>query len=127
MGNSANPAMDGVFSAVRSLLIGIGLALAANGVATNSPVYRGVQIAAGSIMFIGPAGWSLYLAITHALTQRKAVAVGVQAGINLVVAGQALTNGGKLIQIANPDATPPKPVTEYSAQQIVRNFAPPAK
>lgn len=124
MGNSSNPAMDGVFSTARSFLIALGAFLAANGVATTSPLYRGVQIAAGAVMVLGPAGYSLYLAITHALAQRQAVAKGVAAGINLVAAGKALTDDGVLLQIANPDATPPKPVTETSAQEIVKNFAP---
>lgn len=52
-------------------------------------------------------------------------AVGVQAGINLVLAGEAkTTTGNKITEIGLIGAPPPLPVTLQSAQQIVKDCGP---
>ena len=123
MTNPNDDTMAPVWVSVRVLLLAIGGVLAGEGLA-NSGAYRWVMIGAGAVSVIGPAVWGVWVAITHAARARQAQAKAVQAGINLVVAGQALTNEGKLIQVANPDSTPPKPVTEQTGAEIVKNFAP---
>jgi hypothetical protein len=115
--------MAPVFTALRVLLVTIGGVLAGEGLA-NTGAYKWIMIAAGAVGVVGPAAWGLYVAITNAARARQAQAKAVQSGINLVVAGQALTNEGELIQVANPDTTPPKPVTLRTASEIVKNFAP---
>ena len=117
-----NANVDALFSSIRSLLIVLGTILAGYGM-TNTGWYFWIEAGAGSIMVIGPAAWGVYVAFTNLLKQRKAVAVGVQSGINLVATGNALAADGAVISV-NSGMTPPKPVTIKSAQEIVRNFAP---
>src|ERR1700678_2518277 len=125
-----NAALNGVFSAARTMLVLFGTALAAHGMATSG-LYFWVQFLAGSIMVIGPGIWGFYVAVTNALKTRQKVAQAVGAGINLVVAGKALASDGSVIGLlgAGASSTPPLPVTMASAQKIVKDFAPtePAK
>jgi hypothetical protein len=116
--------MAPVWTSVRVALLAIGGIMLDHGFTATSPAYKWVMIAAGSVTIIGPAIWGVYVAVTKARRARAAQAKAVQSGINLVVAGQALTDDGRLLQVANPDATPPKPVTETTAAAIVASFAP---
>ena len=50
----------------------------------------------------------------------------VSAGINLTVSGSALAADGHTVVARNDGATPPLPVTQATAPEIVKNFAPPA-
>jgi hypothetical protein len=115
--------MDPVWSALRAAVIAIGGGLVSYGLASKSTV----TIAAALTPTVAAALWGLYVAWTRAHQKKLAQAVGVQAGINLVVAGKALTDSGSLLTVNAPDATPPKPVTLASAEQIVKNFAPPVE
>jgi len=120
---TTDDSMDVVWTNVRILLLAIGVAMASAGLG-SSKAYAYVMVAAGSVSAIGSAAWGVWTAIQRVRQKRQDMAKAVAAGINLVVAGQALTGQGKLIQVANPDSTPPKDVTEKSAAEIVKNFAP---
>lgn len=122
--NNDDGSMNGVFSAVRAALIAIGGALVTGDVITvKSPVYFWIMFLSGSIMVIGPAIWGVVVQVQHVLKVRQERAKGVQAGINLVIAGQALTVAGKPIPGGTGDGEP-LPVTEKTAAEIVKNFAP---
>jgi hypothetical protein len=115
--------MDAVWTSLRILLLAIGVAMASAGLG-SSKAYAYIMVAAGSVSAIGSAAWGVWTAIRRAAQKRQDMAKAVAAGINLVVAGQALTGQGALLQVANPDSTPPKPVTEKSAAEIIKSFAP---
>ena len=58
------------------------------------------------------------------IQSRARLATAVQAGVNLVLAGAAVTTDGetKITAIGAPDASPPLPVTPAAATKIVQNF-----
>lgn len=121
--DKTDTSMNGVFSAVRTALIAIGGALVTGGViSASSPVYFWIMFVSGSIMVIGPAIWGVVVAVRHAIAVKQARTAGVQAGINLVVAGEALTTEGRKIPGGTGDGAP-LPVTEKTATEIVKNFA----
>lgn len=115
-----------VWTALRIFLLSIGAAMLDHGFTAKSNAYTTVTIAAGLVTTIGPAAWGVYAAFTNARRARRARAVAVQAGVNLVTSGAALSDDGRLLSVTHPtgSSTPPKPVTEATAAQIVRNFAP---
>jgi hypothetical protein len=62
-----------VFSAIRALLIAAGGYLAAHGFATGGAY---TQLAAGSVMVLGPAAWGVWTAFkSYRTTHRLATAV----------------------------------------------------
>jgi hypothetical protein len=116
-------AMNGVFSAIRTLLVTIGTSLVAGGALTvHSQLYFWMMLVAGSIMVVGPAGWGVWSSIQHVRAISKATTIGVQAGINLTASGGALNTEGLPIEIAADGV--PKSVTPESAKAIVQNFGP---
>lgn len=123
--NSTDDGMAAVWTSIRVLLVTIGGILAGEGLA-NTGAYKWIMIAAGAIGVVGPAIWGVWVAITAAARKRADVAKAVQAGVNLVVSGQALSVDGKTITAIgeHPDTVPPMPVTEKTAAEIVKNFAP---
>lgn len=119
--NSVDPNVNAILTNLSNLLKVFGGLLAANGFA-SSGLYFWSQLIAGAILVIGPAIWDTWNAIQNL---RKAKAVGVAAGINLVHSGSAVSQDGESItSVGAPDAVPPKPVTLASADEIVKNFAP---
>ena len=113
--------LNSFLSATRAFLIALGAFLATNGYG-QTPLYAHVEMAAGAILVIGPTLWGMISAVTNIL---KAHAIGVQAGINLTTSGKALAADGVSVVSKNDGTTPPKPVTIETAQQIVKDFAPP--
>lgn len=111
-----------LFSAISNLCKVLGVLLGAHGLADSGTAFW-VQLVGGSIMVIGPAVWDVWSQI-RALARTKAV--GVQAGINLTVSGKALASDGATLVSHNDGTTPPLPVTEATAAQIVKDFAPTA-
>ena len=126
--DQSNSTVDGVFSAIRTALITVGAALVSGGVLTKeSPAIFWITFVSGSIMVIGPAIWGVVVAVQHALAVRQARAIGAQATLNMVAAGQALNANGDPIKVVSgtgDGGTPPLPVTEKTAAEIVKNFAP---
>jgi hypothetical protein len=118
--NDTDASMESLKSALRSLIIAVGFGLSGYGLVSHD----NVMIFASVGPPVAAAAWGVYEAWQKVKQKRADQAKAVAAGINLVVAGQAITDNGKLIQVANPDLTPPKAVTETSAQQIIKNFAP---
>lgn len=114
-----NPQLNAVLSSIRSLLMVLGTVLAAHGLAASG-LYFWVQLAAGSVMVVGPAIWGVYTSIEN---YRRARATGVQAGINLVTSGKAITEDGSVVSKLD-GTTPPKAVTLATADQIIKDFAP---
>lgn len=116
-----NPNLNALLSSLRALLITIGGVMAAKGL-ENTGAYFWVMTAAGSTMVVGPAIWGVWSAFSN---WRKASAVGVQAGVNMTVAGKALATDGVTVVTSNDGSTPPLQVTLATAAQIVKDFAPP--
>lgn len=104
------------------LLIAVGVVLVHLGL-DHSVYYKYLEVASGSVVALGTAAWGFWSTIQNF---RQAQAVGVQAGINLTVAGKALDSQGDVISRFGADAasTPPKPVTQATAATIVKEFAP---
>lgn len=118
-----NRNLNAFLTSVRALLLVLGGLLAEHGL-EHSTYYSWVMIGAGAVMVVGPAIWGVWSSIVN---WHKAAAVGVQAGINLTVSGNAVTDSGQVIsRNASADATPPKMVTVATASEIVKDFAPPA-
>ena len=119
----ADASLDGVFSAIRALLIALGSALAAKGL-ENTGAYFWIMTGAGSIMVVGPAAWGVIIAIRRVNWAKLLQAVGVQAGINLTTSGNAISASGEIIS-RNDGGTPPKQVTLTTAPEIIQKYAPP--
>lgn len=117
---NTDTSMDPVWSALRAVIIAVGGGLVSYGLASKSTV----TIAASLAPTIAASLWGLYVAFERARQKQQAQAVGVAAGINLVMAGKAVTDSGKLLLVSAPGSTPPKAVTLQSADQIVKDFAP---
>ena len=115
-----NPNLNATLTAIRALLMAIGGVLLDKGMGSTA-AYFWIETVAGSIFVLGPAIWGVYSSIVN---WRKASAVGVQAGINLTVAGKALAEDGKTVVSQNNGSTPPMPVTIATASEIVKDFAP---
>lgn len=115
-----NQNMTALFTSISTLCKVAGTLMAANGLASTG-AYMWIQLVGGSIMVVGPA---IYDVLANLWSLRKAQAVGVQAGINLTVAGAALASDGQTVVSKNDGTTPPKPVTVETAAQIVRDFGP---
>lgn len=119
-----DPNIDGVLSSIRALLVALGAWMATSGF-EHTGAYADVMLASGGVMVVGPAVWGVWVAVQRALNGRKAMAVGVAAGINMTVQGKALDSNGAPISAFSAAAdTPPKPVTVASAADIVAAFAP---
>jgi hypothetical protein len=121
--DTSDAQIDSALSALRAVLIAIGGWMASNGMG-QSGAYRIVELAASAVMIVGPAVWGAYVAIMRVIQKKKAVTQAVQAGINLTVSGAALAADGKSVVSLNNGATPPLPVTDQTAAQIVKDFAP---
>jgi len=116
-----NPNLNAFLTQLKLFLVLVGGLMAEQGY-DHTTAYKWVMLASGSCIALGSSAWALWASFAN---WRKAAAVGVAAGINLTVAGKAVTDDGKVIsQFATPDATPPKPVTVETAAQIVKDFAP---
>lgn len=98
----------------------LGTLLAAHG-AGDSGLAFWLQIIAGSSVVVGSAVWDIWEKIQAI---RMAKAIGVQAGVNLTVAGKALAADGVSVVGVNNGTTPPKAVTIATAAQIVADFGP---
>ena len=116
-----NPKVLAVFVAGRGLCIAIGAAMLALNFG-DTHAYTIVMQIAGSIMIVGPIIWGI---VEKLVVFGKALAVAVQAGINLTLSGQTVDTEGHPISKFTADATPPKQVTVASAAEIVKDFAPP--
>lgn len=112
--------LTALLSAISNLCKVAGVILAAHGLA-DTGFYFWLQIAGGSVMFIGPAIWDVYVAIVNI---RKASAIGVAAGILMTTSGKALASDGKTVVSLNDGATPPLMPTQATAAQIVKDFGP---
>lgn len=87
----------------------------------HTETYKVVMVASGSMTVVGTAVWGLWSSYQNF---RKASAIGVQAGINLVVSGKALAADGTTVIGINDGTTPPKLVTAATGQEIVKEFGP---
>lgn len=85
--------------------------------------YKYVMEASGSIIIVATGAWGFWCSFQNFW---KSIAIGAQAGINMTVAGKAVTEDGSVISkfSAEADATPPKLVTQKSGAEIVAQFAP---
>lgn len=117
-----NPKVLAVFAAARGVCIALGSALVALNLG-DTHYYSIVMQIAGSIMIVGPIIWGI---VEKLVVFGKALAVAVQAGINLTLSGQTVDTEGHPISKFTADATPPKQVTVASAAEIVKDFAPAA-
>lgn len=117
-----NPKVLAVFVAGRGLCIAIGAAMLALNFG-DTHAYTIVMQIAGSIMIVGPIIWGI---VEKLVVFGKALAVAVQAGINLTLSGRTVDDAGHPITKFSPGATPPKQVTVASAAEIVKDFAPAA-
>ena len=85
-----------------------------------------LMISGAIVSVLGAAAVMIWGYINGARTEaaaKQAVAIGVQSGINLTIAGKALANDGSVVS-KNDGSTPPKLVTEKTAADIVANFGP---
>lgn len=117
-----NPKLNAFLAQVRVVLLLIGGYMAEQGL-DHTTTYKWIMFVAGAILVLGNALWALWASFSNFW---KASAVGVQAGINLTVAGKALAADGTTLVSANDGSTPPKPVTVATAAEIVKDFAPAA-
>lgn len=109
--------LNSIFSAIRSLLIVAGTALAAHGLG-GSHLYDWIQMGAGSTMVVGPAVWGVISAVQNYRKKKAALVQGVNAGMALAASGNMLVK---------PDGTPVQATSE-TAPVIAKVFAPePAK
>lgn len=115
-----------LWTALRIFLLAVGVEMLNIGVSTTSPVYHWTIIAAGAVTTIGPAVWGVWVAITHAARAIRERAKNVQAGVNLVTSGNAVSVDGHVLEVVNPAgaSTVPRQVTLASAAEIARKFAP---
>ena len=118
--NQTDPNINGILSSIRIFLITIGGVMAGNGM-ENTGAYHWIMLIAGSIMVVGPAAWGVWSSFVNF---RRARAVGVQAGINLVVSGQAVTPDGSVVTQLGPGTTPMKDVTLATSDQIIAKLGP---
>lgn len=116
-----NPQLNTLLSALRVLLLVIGAVLARDHMDGTS-LYHYVMLAAGCVIDVGAAAWALYVASVGFLRTRAAA---VQAGINLVSQGAALTANGAVVDRLD-GSTPPKLVTLVTSEEIIKNFGPAA-
>ena len=104
------------------LLIAIGAVMVHLGL-DHGETYKLVMVASGGGIVAATAAWGLWSSYQNF---RKASAVGVQAGINLTVAGKALAADGKTVVAENDGTTPPLAVTIATASEIIKDFSPTA-
>jgi hypothetical protein len=117
-----NPKILAVFVAARGVLIAVGAAMIALNLG-DTHFYSIVMQVAGSIMVVGPIVWGI---VEKFVVFAKALAVAVQAGMNITLSGKTVDQAGHPISAYSPDATPPKQVTVASAAEIIKDFAPSA-
>jgi hypothetical protein len=120
--NQTDPNFNAVLTQVQALLICVGTVMAKAGF-ENTSSYKWVMLGSGSIVAVGSALWGVYNALVNL---RRARAVGVQASLNMVQAGKALTSDGQIVTQIGPDTTPFKPATLQTSDQIVADFGPKA-
>ena len=119
---STDPKINSLLVSISNFLKLVAVFLGAHGYG-QSGIVANLELGSAAVLFLGPAAWDVWSLIASI---RKSKAQGVQAGINLVVAGKAVDSDGAPVSKIDPDATPPKPVTLASAAEIVKDFAPPA-
>lgn len=111
--DTSNAAVNSFFSSVRSFLIVMGTILAGYGFTSKSPIYFWTEAIAGSIMVVGPAAYSMYVAAMRVINDRKKTTIAVNATMALAASGN---------MIVDRTGTPVK-ATEESAAQIVKDYA----
>jgi hypothetical protein len=116
-----NPNVLAFFSALRGVLIAVGAAMVSLNMG-QTHYYGLVMQASGLVMVVGPLLWAVFEKL---VTLKKTLAAAVQAGIDLVMSGEAVDKEGKPISSLDPDAAPPRQVTVASAAQIIKDLAPP--
>ena len=80
----------------------------------------------GVALILGPPMWAF---LDNYLKQHQSIAreaAAVQAGIELVANDKALAADGTTIVTAKQGTTPPRTVTIATAQEIIKDYAPPA-
>lgn len=115
-----NPTQASFYTAARYILMLGGTWLATHGYIQNSEVNGLVS----AVMIIGPIIWGIAQNYINTHTANKQKVVAMNATLNLVASGKAVDSSGSVIPYAVPGSTPPKPITETSAPEIVANFAP---
>lgn len=110
---------DQFMTSLRYLIVAGGSYLIGKGI-INSDTFNAILEVA---TVLGPLAWGLYVNWQKSEQTKVIAAVGVQAGVNLVAAGQAVDQKGKTINALKPSVTL-KPVTVESATQIVAKFGP---
>ena len=108
---------------LRQVLLGAGVLLAGHGfIGPGGKVSAdNWQFFVGLVVMAAPIVWGAWSKFSAAKTAAARETVAVQAGINLVTAGAALTTDYKRIPAS---ADVPLPVTANSAQSIIAKFAP---
>lgn len=112
---------NSVLSSVRALLIAIGGWLLANGYAT-SVAYKGIEMAIGLSLVIGPSLWGVWVAISNARAKKEITTTAVNAGLKLAASGNMLDVHGDKVPCA--PGTPPLPATPEAAAKIVQDYGP---
>lgn len=105
---------------LRYLLTSAGTVLAAHGLIGphNAVTPDNWQFIMGAILTLAPVAWAWWEKLRNAKTTKEKEAIAVQAGINLVHEGASiLIEDGRGNQV-------PKPVTQETAQAIIKNFGP---
>jgi len=116
-------AFNTFLASIRVALLTAGGALATDGVISQGILAK-IQLYVGAGVIIATAAWSIRNAWVNF---RRSRAQAVAAGISLALSGKAVTESGDVISsIGAQEATPPKLPTFKTADQIVKEFAPPA-
>lgn len=105
--------MAPVWSAVRALLITVGSALAANGYG-DSHVYKIVELAAGTVMIVGPAAWGVWTAFQNTRKKKELVTTAVNA--------ERTRAAVEADPVRTTEAGTPLPATPAEAHDIVKTF-----
>lgn len=109
-----------ILGQVRNLLLMLGTLLAGHGIIgeNNAITPDNWQFFVGVLIAVAPIAWGWWNKIREAKTIKEKEAIAVQAGINLVSEGASI-----LIEDKHGNQVP-KPVTEKTAQEIIKNFGP---
>lgn len=119
--NPTSITQDQFLTSLRYLIVSGGSYAAGKGYISSDMLNNLLAVAA----VLGPLAWGLYANWQKSQQNKVTAAVGVQAGINLTLSGNAVDHDGNPISKFAADATPPKIVTVASAAQIVKDYAPP--
>lgn len=103
--------LNGALSALRALLIAVGVWAVQNGL-SHTGWYEGVELVASALLVVGPTLWGMWVAVAGLV---KAHQAGINAAFKLIEDGKALDIHGAPIQVS---ATL-KPVTAETTKQIM--------